>query len=314
MSPDRDARDLHAGARVAARDADQGQVGRPSPDVTDQDQRLPLRSFDERGHPRFAGAVHPVVERGGRLFEQARREPDRVGGLEGELARGLVERRGDGEHHLLLGERRLWMGGVPRAAHVLEVAGARIDRRDPRRFGFRIDGPGAPRQDRRAAIDRAVSEPTLRRRDLAAGDLGAAPLRVLAADPGSVAARIGQAFRVDRGVERRGEHRARGDLGRGDELGNREDLGLEVAPRGCEGDDGVRRAEIDSDEEGSHHARVLSALPVARAHVELDLPALVRRERSDRDRLEEERAHLGDRSTQAHGDDVPLGAPLRGEA
>src|SRR5690242_13885767 len=67
--------------------------------------------------------LDPRVERRLRLFEQRDiAESGAFGGLQRELTRHGVERRGYGDKHLLLGERRLGKPGVPRPAQVIEIA------------------------------------------------------------------------------------------------------------------------------------------------------------------------------------------------
>jgi hypothetical protein len=64
----------------------------------------------------------PRVERRGRLFEQRELRQARLDGrLHGEFARLFVERSGNGEHDILLGERRA-VRAVPSLAHVREEA------------------------------------------------------------------------------------------------------------------------------------------------------------------------------------------------
>jgi hypothetical protein len=96
------------------------------------------------------------------------------GGLQGELAGGLVERRGHRDDHLLL--REAPFGAVvviPGLGDVLEDERGRLHRREPRPV---LHPPG---QDGGVAIDAGMTEPRLGRRDhparlaraLAAGEL-----------------------------------------------------------------------------------------------------------------------------------------------
>ena len=60
-----------------------------------------------------------VIERGLRLFDQ--RELFEAGlarGIHRQRARHFVERGGHGDHHFLLGHRRVRMRGIPRRGHV----------------------------------------------------------------------------------------------------------------------------------------------------------------------------------------------------
>ncbi len=115
----------------------------------------------------------------------------------------------------------LGKGLIPGLNDVPEQARRGVHGRDAGQLGVLFGG--APREDGRGGIDPAVAEPALRRGDEAAGHLPAATPRELTHDPRRVAPGISGDLARDRGVEERREQRAGGDLGGGDELGDRED-------------------------------------------------------------------------------------------
>ena len=144
--------------------ANEAEVRGAAADVDDEDERVSGEAL------RQLPAVRrdPRVERGERFFEQ--RQPLEARGLRGfdrQLAGFLVERRGHGQHDLLLFEPR---GIVPRVDVVPGVADVReqprrsLHRRQP---GLRL---GAPRQQRSRPIDVRVREPGFRRRDQPPGN------------------------------------------------------------------------------------------------------------------------------------------------
>ena len=163
MIADADTREL----RLAVFHAyfDQRQVGGAAADVADQHEAR-VRQFV--GKP-LAMMEQPVVERRLRLFKQPqRRQPGHARRFDGQRPRAFVERGGDREHHVLLFERRVGKALIPRRAHVREIARAGFDGRDL----VDIVG-GAPRQDRRDAIDGGMREPAFRAGDEASGNLRA---------------------------------------------------------------------------------------------------------------------------------------------
>src|SRR5207249_1209070 len=212
-----------------------------------------------RRHPRPPLALvrdQPGVEGGLRLLEQ-----DDVGkaglvrGGERQLSGHLVERRGHGEHDVLRGER-LGKRRIPRLAQVTENARGGLDRRDAR-----DPLAGAPGEDRGRSVDAAVAEPRLGRGDEPARHASAllareqARAEVPPGGPGKVEAprrQIVRAGQVDEG--RQG--RAGSQLAGRDELrhveGPDRPARLRIDPRAG----GVRRAEVDADDEaGRRHAR-----------------------------------------------------------
>ena len=145
--------------------ANEAEVRRAAADVDDEDERL----FGEALRQLPPVCRDPRVERGERLFEQRQPlEARRLRGFDRQLACFLVERRGHGQHDLLLLELRgiaaRRVGVVPGVADVREQPRRRLDRRQPR---LRL---AAPRQQRRRPIDVWIREPGFRRRDLACGN------------------------------------------------------------------------------------------------------------------------------------------------
>ncbi|MDR8998881.1 hypothetical protein FEP67_05030 [Burkholderia multivorans] len=263
MIADADARKRRL-AIVAGRDVDERQIGRAAADVADQH----ASRRGERVAQRRTLAVQPVVERGLRLLEQPQRgQPRASRGLDGQRARAVVERSGDGQDDMLLRERRVGKVRIPCGTHVREIARARIDGR------HLVDAVGsAPRQNRREAIDRRVRQPALRARDEAARHLRAERARV-PSDHGRrriVAARLrGRAgglprqpqrvrrqFAGRRVIAHRRQQRLRGDRAGADELldvehANRVRAGLDV------GDDRIAGAEVDADRIALHYAQAV---------------------------------------------------------
>ena len=252
-------------AVVAERHVDEREVGRAAADVADQ--HAPRAG--ERVAQRRAVAVQPVVERGLRFFEQPQRgQPREARGFDRQRARAVVERRGHGEDHVLLGQRRSGEMRVPRVAHVREVARARVDRR------HLVDAVGrAPRQDRRKAVDRRVRQPALRARDEPARHLRAERTRV-AADHGRQRAafaccfighrarlprqpqRLGRQLAGRRVIAHRRQQRLRADLAGADELLDVEHADR-IRSRFDVGDDGVAGAEVDADRITLHRAQAV---------------------------------------------------------
>ena len=233
-------------------DAHEREIGGAAADVDDDGE---LHSRGAGGHV-FLSA-EPVVERGLRLFEQVHaRNAGELAGRERERARAFVERCGDREDDLLLIERRFGMRAIPRGANVCEKAGARIDGRDLGNAFF-----GAPRKNRRGAIDARVREPALGTDDETtrhlraelAGELtddvrrrARRNLRQIPRQPPCAFVQLG----VSRVIAKRVQQRPRRDLARRDELIELEDLGRGATiVRAHERDDGVGRSEIDADDE-----------------------------------------------------------------
>ena len=137
-------------------DFDQREVGGAAAHVADQHETRVRKLAREP----FAMMKQPVVERRLRLFEQPQRgQAGHARRFHGQRARAFVERRRHREHHVLLFERRVGKALIPRRAHVRQIARAGFDRRD-----FADVVGGAPRQDRRNAVDRCVRQPALRAR------------------------------------------------------------------------------------------------------------------------------------------------------
>jgi hypothetical protein len=101
--------------------------------------------------PAARRGIDPRSERRLGFLEQHDRRVAGPGGrLQGELARGLVERGRHGDQHLLLGERRAGVRVVPGVADVAEDQRLGLDRRD-------LLAIAAPRQDRGLAVDPGVA-------------------------------------------------------------------------------------------------------------------------------------------------------------
>ncbi len=142
-------------ASAVAADADQAEVRGAAADVDDEDQA----GLAQQVLPASLVLVDPGVERRLRLFEQDRvRQPGALGRGDAELARHLVERRRHRQDDLLLFQGRAGEALLPRLADVLQVARRRLDRRQ---LGDVVGR--RPGQDRRLAVDAAVTEPRLRR-------------------------------------------------------------------------------------------------------------------------------------------------------
>ena len=92
--------------------ADQRQIGRSAADVADQ-QRIAER---KRPPPALAGRGQPGIDGRLRFFEQHQvgRQSGGQRGLACQFAGAGVERGRHGQHHLLLGHRRLGMRRLPR--------------------------------------------------------------------------------------------------------------------------------------------------------------------------------------------------------
>jgi hypothetical protein len=93
-------------------------VRRAAADIEDQNQIAELYALAP-----VLVALDPRVECGLRFLEQRDiAEAGPFGGLQGQLARYSVERRGNRDQHLLLSEGRISHLRVPSAAQVVEIA------------------------------------------------------------------------------------------------------------------------------------------------------------------------------------------------
>ena len=237
----------------SASTVDQREVGRAAADVEHQHALAGRQALLPR-----RGAVDPRVERGLRLLEQHdRRIAGLRGGLQRQLARGLVERRRHGDDHLLLGERRVGVRVVPRLADVAEHrAPARRPatawgRRSRPTAGSRAlrSTPGWHSHDFADAIIRdAMRAPWLRASspttDAAAGASGCPRQRGL----------VRREVDLAREVDERRQLAARRDLARRDELRDLEHADARIGGAGVDvRDRGVGGAEVDADQEARGH-------------------------------------------------------------
>jgi hypothetical protein len=252
----------HARAALAPLHANEGEV-RGAPAAVHHHHQLHLA---ECRVERAAVLAQEAVERGQRLLHQAHlRQSGQLRGGERERARGLVERRGHRQHHLLVGQRVAWVLGVPGPAHVGQVAGRGLHRRDLGHLGRR-----APGQDRRAAVHGAVAQPAL-----GAGHQPRGHAR--AQLEGQRAEHTWRAVRVQRArfgqlflgglVARRRQARTGGHLPGGHPLRQREHLrarqhALARRERVGEGHHRVGGAEVDAHYESRcHRARSVATRP-----------------------------------------------------
>ncbi len=239
----------HGGARevdqvALARDADQAEIAGAAAHVADQHdlavEELLARLRQVVGDPR--------IERRGRLFEQ--REPLQAGiarGHHGEFARLFVERRRDGEHDVLLGQRRAVVRLVPLLAELADEARRNFHRREHAPGLLRI-----PRQDLGGAIHIGVGEPGFRRVHQARGHDRALLARV---DADRLAV-----FQE----QERGQRAARLDAAGGHQLRRLEDVDRrEIAVSGLAfvdvGQRGVGGAEVDADFHAGAYSISISA-------------------------------------------------------
>ena len=247
---------------AAGIDVDQREVRGAATDVEYQDV-LARRELRSAAAPR-----DPRVERGLRLLEK---HDGRVAGrhcrLQRELARGLVEGRGDGHEHVRLVERCLGALVVPRLADVTQHERLRGDRRQLRAVAI------APRQDRGLPVDARVTQPRLCRGDHARRHARALAARELPDDRPQLATRgrlrvddrpghrpprqrrlVRREIDVAREVHERRQLPTRRHVTGCDELGDRERLHARVARRRIDHRDrGVGRSEIDPDQVPRSH-------------------------------------------------------------
>ena len=140
---------------------DQREVGRPAADVADQEQVAHLDLLPPTGRParRARHRRRPAAPPGGHVLQAGG-----PGGLDGQVARGGVERRGDGQEDVLgfeaVGRLLAGDGLVPRVPEVGQVGGRGLDGRD---LGHVVGG--SPGEDRALAVDPGVRQPALGRPD-----------------------------------------------------------------------------------------------------------------------------------------------------
>ena len=114
--------------------AHQRQVGRSTADVDDENQLgIAQLRFEV-----FGVGTEVVIERGLRLLDQANLAQAGFGsGVGRQLAGALIERGGDGDDHVLAGQRRVGVAVLPHLSKVLEVGHLRLEGRD---VGFVLPG------------------------------------------------------------------------------------------------------------------------------------------------------------------------------
>ena len=252
----------HADARQAGRAAggikfhvDQAQVGGAAAHVADQ-HAARLRQF--RVQP-VVVAQQPVVERRLGFFQQAQlRQPGLPGCAERQGAGTFVKGRRHGEPELLMLQWTTWKARIPGQAHMVQVAGAGVDRRD---FGHLVGR--APGQDGRQPVHRRMRQPALGAGHPPARHLRTEPSRPLADDRRRLTGVAGVArprqlqrarghlafgrVKADRRQQRQGGHFARCD-----QLVDVEhaDAGLPALHRrqGCVSDHSMGSAEVDADD------------------------------------------------------------------
>ncbi|KFB66097.1 MAG: hypothetical protein CAPSK01_004592 [Candidatus Accumulibacter vicinus] len=171
-------------------------------------------------------------------------------GFDGQRARAFVKGSGDGQDHLLLFEGRFWKTVLPGSADMREIARTGHHRRDLGDLLF-----GAPRQNRRQAIDRGVRQPALGAGDQPPGNLRPEIERQAAGDQRRVAF-LGhpwqlQITRADLPGGRMKTHRRQqrpcSHLARTDQLLDFKQLDLSPAGRAVS-DNRIAGSQIDSDD------------------------------------------------------------------
>jgi hypothetical protein len=158
---------LEANLAAAYMDSYQAEIGSAAADIAYQDEIAVFQPPLERA----AVVYHPCIEGGERLFEQCQVcYPGISRGFDRKLARLFIEGSRHGKDYLLALEAPfiLVRAGAPKpvipcVAYVAEVSRRRLDRRAGE-FVLLC----APGQNPRRAVDGAVREPGLCRRDLTA--------------------------------------------------------------------------------------------------------------------------------------------------
>ena len=219
-------------------------------------------------------AQQPVVQRRLRLFKQAHvGQASLARGGQRQRARAFVKRRGHGQHQLLLLQRASRKAPVPRRAHIAQIAGTGLDRRDLDHLVGR-----APRQDGRLTINRAVRQPALGAGHQPARHLRAQLARPLAKDDrrlaGIVSLRVGRPRQPQRAsgqlarggvIAHRRQQRQRGDFAGRHQLRNVKQRNVRrpgALARACQrriSHHGVRGAQVDADEVLTGHLEMSSS-------------------------------------------------------
>ena len=238
-------------------DGDQAEVGGAAADVADQDDVA-------RGHlgtPLLSRLRGPRVERRQRLLEQD--DLAEAGGLRrlgGQVSRHLVERGGDGQDDLAVGQVPLpasrALGVEEPVLDVLEIAAGAIESRKLLLPDVRL-----PRKRPLPGIDMRVRQPRLGRGDQAIGNERAVVAGEMADDrrvvrpvpPGQGKGVFGK-FVVMRDVDGRWQRRLLADLVRSENLRDFDDLGPIVVEIG-DGDRAVAGAQIDAEAETVVHEK-----------------------------------------------------------
>ena len=155
---------------------DQAQIGGSAAHVADQHEPGLRQLFAQSG----AVAQEPVVKNGLRFFQQAQfGQTGQLRRAQRQGAGAFVKRGRDGQHQFLLRQRAGGKLRVPGVAHMAQITGAGLDRRD---FGHL--GGCAPRQNRREPVHLRVREPAFGAGDESARRLRAQLARPLAYDGG----------------------------------------------------------------------------------------------------------------------------------
>ena len=254
MLADGHAVELHLAA-FAPTHADQCEIGRAAADIADE-------YFLARLHelvPAVPMSVDPSVERRLRFFdEHDSRQAGQGGRLDRQFPGHFVERSGQREHEILLGQRMLREAGVPSRADVGQITRVDLDRRQSLDVGRSVPG-----KKRRRAVDARMAEPRLGRVDqpprhhgpMIAGEeaddvrrLGHPVLRVATRGPGQ-AQRGGRQFARSGLIMEGGERLAGFHLPGSDQLRHGKNADLPRLFRGVDiGDGRIRRPQIETDD------------------------------------------------------------------
>ena len=202
---------------ITLQHGDEGQVGSAAAHIHDEDDVAVFHLLA----PVATAGLDPAVQRGLRLFKQREVLVTRcLAGLGRQLARGRVERCGNGDGDVLRIKRGLGVGLVPGPAQVRQVTDGGGQRRHTRHLGRRIGG-----QQRCAAVDTGVAQPAFGAADQA-DRCGRAPAAgefahhiAVGGTPGQDHVGSGQLTFVGQ-VQKRGQQRLGVHTGRPGELGN----------------------------------------------------------------------------------------------
>ena len=224
----------HGGAReidavAFARDADQREVAGAAADVAHQ-HRLAVEQALLRAREIVGD---PGIERRGGFFEQRQLfDAGFARGHDGELAGLFVEAGGDGQHHVVFGDRRPTLL-LPRVRQVFEDARGDFDRRQNAAAFLRV-----PRQDLRGAVDRRVRQPAL------------GGVHALGGHDGALLARIHAGVFLVAQIQERRQRAARLDAALRHVLRDVQHVNggvIRLVRRIDEGQRGVGGAEVDSE-------------------------------------------------------------------